>query len=283
MGWELRFSQLIRLSSWRTGVVVIAAICVLGLGGCHAAARSSAPKASRLDAIEGDMLCRPGGAAWGVRGSEAILIVASGTCGSCQADLPFEERLWLSAREQGLPVYYVIADRDSNRARIGELRSGGRTVISLDSLQEFGIARVPTIARLDNSGRILSKWTGNVLKEDSERVLASILHGVSVYSYRRISQSEMRERVTTRQVQVLAFSPSRRDLSVPAKIIPPAQVFVRAKREMNPNASIVVDCTRVNGGLACQDVALELATAGFPDVALAGLDQPYISPCGGRQ
>jgi hypothetical protein len=80
----------------------------------------------------------------------AILIVGSGTCSSCQADLPFEEKLWEASQREAIPVYYILVGRDSNRSRIAELRSGGRTVIVIQSAQQFGISRVPTIVRVDS-------------------------------------------------------------------------------------------------------------------------------------
>ena len=269
----------------RTCAVALLFFSLPGFEGCGSAVRPFESKASHSDAVEGDILCRPGGAPWGVRGSEGILIVASGTCGSCQADIPFEERLWSNAQERAIPVYYVMAERDSNRDRIKELRSGGRSVIAVESLQQFGIARVPTIVRVDNVGRILSKWTGNVLKKDSERVMNSILYGTGLQQYQRISQDEMRKRVA----RVLARPGSRlfRILvathSCPRGIIPPAEIYVRARREMNPNLETVIDCTKVRDTLSCQDAALELIMADFRGVAVAGSDSGYSSPCGGRQ
>jgi len=266
--------------SCRTCALAIMCSGVLSCVGCHSAARPPETRINHLDATEGDILCRPGGGFWGVKGSQAILIVASGTCGSCQADLPFEERLSNSAREHAIPVYYVLANRESNRGRIKELRSGGRNVIAVQSLQQFGIARVPTVARVDASGRILSSWTGNVQGKDFDRVLDSILRGAGLQEYQRISQDEMRKRVAAAHTQVIAFSETR-DLSVPAKIIPPGQVYVRARREMNPDQGTIIDCTRVHDTLSCQDAALELTMANFRDVAVAGLDGRHTSPCGG--
>jgi hypothetical protein len=119
-----------------------------------------------------------------------------------------------------------------------------------------------------------------VLKKDNDRVMESVLHGTGLQRYQRITQKEMRERVGTKHAQVLAFSESR-DLSLPAKIMRPDEVYVRARREMNPDASTIIDCTRVHYA-SCQDVALELAMSDFREVAVAGINNQYISPCGGR-
>jgi hypothetical protein len=268
-------------SSPDLGAPAVMSLVMVSFRAYHSVTRPPKSSMNRLDAVEGDVLCRPGGKPWGLKGSEAILIVASGTCDFCQADIPFEESLWRTAKTESIPVYYILADRDSNRNRIRELRSSGRTVMVVKSLRQFGLARVPTIARVDDSGRVLSKWTGNVTAGNNGRVMESILHGTGLQRYESISEEEMKGRAASAQAQVLAFSSLH--LSVPSTVMRPADVDVRARREMNPHVSTIVDCTRVRNALSCQDAALELRMADFREVAVAGLKGKYTSPCGGQQ
>jgi hypothetical protein len=97
------------------GALAVMTVVITGFLAHHSVTRPPEGSMNTPDAVERDVLCR--GGSWGVEGSEAILIVASATCDSCQADIPFEENLWRTAKAPALPVYYILAGRNSNRDR----------------------------------------------------------------------------------------------------------------------------------------------------------------------
>jgi hypothetical protein len=230
-----------------------------------------------VDAMEGDRVCRPGYEAWAKPGSQAFVIVASATCGACLAVKSFDEEIYQYAVAHMMPVFYVLSDKPENRERERELVSWKRSVLRVHSLLDFGLARVPTVARVDHRGVIQSRWTGTVPDGQHDAVFASLTSGRGIQTYARIASSELRSFVASRHAQVLAFSELNKDPTIVAKIIPPAEVYVRARRELNPDTVTVVDCGSILNPAFCQDAGINLAVAHFREVVLSGLpDRPAV-------
>src|ERR1051325_9546926 len=142
------------------GCGAICIVTVLSIGQYRARrerARAVADARAYVDATEGDALCPPDGRPWAPPGSNAFIIVASASCSACKATKSFDQEIDEYGRNHGQPVFYVLDDRPINHDRDRELTSLGRKVIRMHSLHEFGLARVPTIARVDSHGIIQSK------------------------------------------------------------------------------------------------------------------------------
>src|SRR5690242_18240529 len=71
----------------------------------------------RLDAEVGDRVCLPNTGEWASQAPRVLLIVTSATCLACQEDASFDQRLYMEAEANHLPVSYVLpknSDQDSS-------------------------------------------------------------------------------------------------------------------------------------------------------------------------
>jgi hypothetical protein len=191
--------------------------------------------------------------------------------------MTFEEQVYQYGLARGIPTYYLFPDEPENREVARELRAAGRKVFMLPSLQRIGLARVPTVLRVGDQGVILSKWTGTVPTDRSVEVLESVTQGRGLQSYSRIDPKQVPDLAKAGKIQVLAFSKLSYDSVIPVNIIPAGQVYVRAKREMNPSVPTVIVCDSTSNPATCQEAALALAAARFEKVVIAGLPNHWAS------
>ncbi len=259
-------------------VLIILVVCLYVRGRARVPP-PSAMASMYIDAMEGDRLCRPDGGAWASPGSTAFVFAVSATCSACTATKTFDEEVYEYAMARRLPVYFALSERQENRSRVQELTSAGRKVVRVKSLQDLGLARIPTIARVDDHGVIQSRWTGTVPENEHDAVLASVTSGQGMQTYRRIEQSEMKRFALARHAQVLAFSGLTSDPELVTKIIPAAEVYIRAKHELDPNIVTVIDCASTLSAHTCQEAGLNLAIAHFREVVVSGLPaRPSVCP-----
>ncbi len=151
-------------------------------------------------------MCRPGRQPWSQIGSEAFVIAASASCEACRAAKSFDEEVFSYATAHRMPVYYVFSGSSANRNRERELVLAGRHVISVPSLQRFGLARVPSVARVDSRGVIRSRWTGAIPESGHAAIFGSVTSGRGMESYSRIESSSLNGFVSEKKAQVVAFS-----------------------------------------------------------------------------
>ncbi len=228
-----------------------------------------------VEAVQGDSVCRPDGDPWNRSGGGAFVIASLATCGACQQQIPFDEEVYRYATAHGIPVYYFLGAQARNDGRARELRDAGRTVLR-GSLAVAGLERVPTIARINNSGVIESSWSGTIPQGRHDEILDSVLHGGSLQSYERIAEAELARYVSDHRISVIALSEIGKDPAVPSIIMSPQDLYVRARHEIEPGAPVLVDCGSALQPRMCQDAVIGLTAMAPRRVVVSGIPRRSV-------
>ena len=224
-----------------------------------------------VDANIGDYVCRPDHKPWAAPDQNAVVLVSTASCSACELNKPFEEDVFEYCQAHNIPVFYVLETTSDNDARARELVMSGRTVVRHD-LKSFGITRLPTALRVKGSGKVESMWTGTVSHARHDSVLASVVSGSSLQSYRRIELSEINS-YSNRGLQLLALSAISGQVTFNGvkKIIPVGELSVRAPYELNPRIGTVVDCGSTLVPMQCQSALITLAKLQYTELIAAAL------------
>ncbi len=253
------------------------AIGLLWWGGGLWRNRAHEPKLAaplRADLDVGGRLCLPGFLPSGVP-KRSVVVVTNQQCPFCRQGRAFQEIVVQRCLRKEIPVLYLVPAREDNDQLAHELTELRRTVIRVD-LAKAGVMRVPTILTIDSAGRILSQWTGaSPSAEGLERVVEELLSGGGRPRYVTLTAHELRE-VALREprAQRIALAPpSQAQVQMTAqKVIPLAELEVRADYELDRGRPLIVDC--IQGSVPpfwCQQAALTLSNRGFSNLYAAGL------------
>lgn len=227
-----------------------------------------------LDLEVGDRICRPDGRPWSPAAGRTVIIVRTGSCPSCQAVKPFEEKLREKCESLRIPIVYVIPKRADQDRIAGELVALGRTVVRAD-LESLGVSRVPTMLGIDSHGKILAMWTGTVPPDEEDSVEREITSGRSQPNYLRAEMEELKGAAALgRPYIALAFKKleSHPVLSVKHVVIPDKELAVRAKYELQADVPTFVICGSTDA-FRCQDNLITLARLGFTKLYAIGLSK----------
>jgi hypothetical protein len=248
-------------------MVGVASVLVLLAPGCSRARHDQRPDAF-VEAMVGDVVCRPDGNAWAGRGSTAFVIVMSPKCGACQATRDFSEEIDSYGKDHKLPIIYILPSRPDLDAGAAELSASGKTVLRAN-LHDFGVIHMPTYLRVDSSGVIQSRWTGSVATALRGEVFASLVVGSSLDAYQVIPATEMDAYASRPRAQILALSELNKRPG--SRVIPFSELDIRAKYELERDATTLIDCGTTLHPWQCQEAAMDLAKARFAEVVVVGL------------
>jgi hypothetical protein len=228
----------------------------------------------RVEAREGDRLCKPNGEAWPSGPEGALILLTSSKCPACTANRSFDDEVDAESSKRGITVYYSLSDRPENIERAADLARAGKQVVTVKQ-KDLPIYRTPTAIRINSHGTILAMWTGTVAASNHDAVLTSLISGITIQGYKTIPVSDASGRQYS-EFQILGFSAMTGipETKRSRKIIPAGQVATRATFEIpSDTPGILVDCTSTLAQSACQEVAMSLAKLQRRNVVAVGLPE----------
>lgn len=231
---------------------------------------------SLIQAMDGDILCKPGGGNWADPQESAIVIVTDHDCPACVASRDLDAELTSYGKANDISVYRI---RQGTSFSESPSEVGTREMTA--DLRKFGVVSLPTFMRVRSDGLIESMWTGSVPNEDHNRVFDSIVSGRSLDRFERISSSEFNQYPKDNGYQIIAISEIGLREGTPTKVIPAGEIGTRARYELDRDVLTFVDCdSSLNPG-SCQNAALLLLKQGF-NVVMIGLPkrQNFCAPKG---
>jgi hypothetical protein len=232
-------------------------------------ARTDGQPDEPVQAVDGDLVCRPDGSPWASKSTSAFVLVTSPTCGACQLAKSFDDEVYAYATRNAMPVYYLLPVGKTSDSATSDLKRAGRVVLRTN-LGRFGASRLPTFLRLSYEGRVQSKWTGTVPAWRHDEVLTSITVGRSLEHYQTIVPAQLSAASVRSDVQVLTLSRLPEAAGVTSVWIPFSELSVRAAYELDPRRTTLIDCGTTLKASTCQDAAIFLAKERF-DVITVGL------------